>query len=217
MIESEVVSANLAALRARIESCGRDPDEVTILAVTKGFGPDAVAAANAAGLWDLGENYAQELIAKHRTAPDVRWHFIGRLQSNKIAPLADKIYEWQSLDRVKLISRVAEHAPRARVRVQVNISGEQNKGGCDPGRTADLVSMARDLDLDVVGLMGVASESGDVARQFRQLRSLAEACQLADCSMGMSGDLELALAEGSTMIRVGTGLFGPRPMRERGA
>lgn len=216
MIEVETVAANLAALRGRIAACGRDPDSVTILAVTKGFGPDAVEAALAVGLADLGENYAQEALSKFDTAPKARWHFIGRLQSNKVALLAGHIYEWQTLDRPKLVHRVAEHSPGARVRIQVNISAEDNKGGCSPDEAPALVEMARADDLAVVGLMGVASAEGGVAPQFDLLRRLADESGVEGCSMGMTGDLEAALAAGSRMIRVGTGLFGPRAVRERG-
>jgi len=216
MIDPSVVTANLAGLHERIASCGRDPEDITIVAVTKGFGVDAVEAAVAAGLTDIGENYAQEILTKHAAAPEARWHFIGRLQSNKVAQLAGSIDEWQSLDRPKLISRVAQHSPGARVHIQVNISDEPNKGGCTPIAAVNLIAQARNAGLEVVALMGVASIEGDVGSQFRLLRTLADEAGVAGCSMGMSADLELAVREGSTMVRVGTGLFGPRPERERG-
>jgi pyridoxal phosphate enzyme (YggS family) len=211
------VTANLEHLKSLIRDCGRHPDEVTIVAVTKGFGEEAVLAATASGLVDLGENYAQELAAKHGSAPDARWHFIGRLQSNKVRLLAGQVDVWQSLDRPKLLTRVAEHAPGATVYLQVNISGESEKGGCEPAAVPHLLDRAAACDLDVQGLMGVASQdsASEVRRQFASLRALVDDLGLVGCSMGMTGDFEIALGEGSTMIRVGTALFGPRPVRER--
>jgi pyridoxal phosphate enzyme (YggS family) len=216
VIDSAAVQENLSLLRSRIGDLGHEPESITIVAVTKGFGADAVAAAVAAGLTDLGENYAQEVATKHAVAPAARWHFIGRLQSNKVAQLSGLIDEWQSLDRPKLIRRVAEHDPGASVRIQVNISGEPNKGGCEPNEAGKLVEGALDAGLDVVGLMGVAAAEGEITAQFQLLRQLADANDLEGCSMGMSGDLAQALGAGTTMIRVGTGLFGPRPIRDRG-
>ncbi len=186
------------------------------MAVTKGFPPGVVDAAVGAGLADLGENYAQELLTKvDRPAAEarVRWHFVGRLQSNKVRLVADHVSLWQSVDRASLVGELARRAPGARVLVQVAISGEPTKGGVEPGETSALVERGLDAGLDVVGLMGVASRSDEatVAAQFGTLRRLVDRLDLGVCSMGMSGDLRLAVAEGATMVRVGTALFGPRP------
>jgi pyridoxal phosphate enzyme (YggS family) len=207
------VAERLAALRARIESAGADPDAIVVIAVTKGFDASAVGAAVAAGLLDLGENYAQELLAKAEAAPDgVRWHAIGRLQRNKVRSLAPHVALWQSVDRAELGGEIARRAPGAAVLVQVNVSDEPQKGGCEPGETAALVHDLRADGLQVEGLMAVGPtgppEAGRPA--FARLRALADELALPVRSMGMTADLEVAVAEGATMVRIGTALFGPR-------
>ena len=216
------VAARLAAVQARIAAVG-DPGAVTVVAVTKGFGPEAATAALAAELLDLGERYAAELVEKASAvdgsgapgggAPSPRWHFVGRLQSNKVRRVAATVHLWQSVDRPGLVAELVRHAPGAPVLVQVNVSGEEQKGGCPPAATADLVASLRTGGLDVRGLMCVAAPGGNEAARpgFRLLRSLADDLGLAERSMGMSGDLEAAVEEGSTMVRVGTALFGARP------
>ncbi len=205
------VAARAEALRRRIEAAGGDPAATAVVAVTKGFDASAVAAATGAGLVDLGENYAQELMAK--AGPDVvRWHFLGRLQRNKVRTLAPWVALWQSVDRPELGVEIARRAPGAAVLVQVNVSQEPQKGGCRPSDAHGLVSALRAEGLDVRGLMAVGAPGGnDAARPgFRSLRVLADRLGLAERSMGMSGDVEAAVAEGTTMVRVGTALFGPR-------
>ena len=212
-----VLQARLEQVRNRIADAGGDPDRVTVLAVTKGFGPEIAIAAAAAGMVDLGENYAQELVAKAPVVaeqfPEVVWHFIGRLQRNKVRALAPSVGLWQTVDRLELGAEIAKRAPGAAVLVQVNVSDEPQKGGCDPAATADLVSALGDEGLDVRGLMTVGrTGSAEEARSgFVVLRRLADDLDLPLRSMGMSGDLEVAVAEGSTMVRVGSALFGPRP------
>ena len=214
MITADEVAGRLAALRGRITGAG-GAEDVSIVAVTKGFGPDAVAAAVGAGLLDLGENYAQELLEKAPAHPEAHFHFIGRLQRNKVRQLAPVVALWQSVDRVELARELATRAPGARVLVQLNLSGEPQKGGCPPEEAAALVADARSLGLDVQGLMGVGPAGpADAARPgFRQLVALADRLDLPVRSIGMSGDLEVAVQEGSTMVRVGRDLFGPRPPR----
>ena len=190
------------------------------MAVTKGFGPDAVAAAVEAGLADVGENYAQELLAKAGdlsarpgAAIEPHWHFIGRLQRNKIRKIAGLVRLWQSVDRPELAAEIARRAPGARVLVQVDIAGAGGRGGCRPEETEGLVKGCRDAGLDVAGLMAVgALGPPEHARPgFRLLASQAEELGLAELSMGMTADIEVAVEEGATMVRVGTALFGPRP------
>jgi pyridoxal phosphate enzyme (YggS family) len=164
----------------------------------------------------VGENYAQEAINKLAVVGDERppVHFIGRLQSNKIRLLVGVVDVWQSIDRVSLIDELAKRSPGAQMYVQVNATGEPDKGGCEPGDTADLVARARAVGLSVQGLMTVGPTEPDPARTaaaFAAVRTLADDLQLTGCSMGMSGDLDLALAAGSTLVRVGTALFGGRP------
>ncbi len=213
----EVLQARVAQVRDRIAAAGGDPDAITLLAVTKGFGPEVALAAAAAGLVDLGENYAQELVAKAPIVADahlaVRWHAIGRLQRNKVRSLAGIVALWQSVDRRDLGREIAKRAPGAAVLVQVNVSGEPQKGGCDPGDTADLVAALRDDGLDVQGLMtvGRTGTPSEARSGFALLRRLADELDLPVRSMGMSGDLEAAVAEGTTLVRVGSALFGPRP------
>ena len=213
MIEPGPVRDRVEALRDRI---GR-PD-VRIVAVTKGFGPDAISAAAEAGLVDIGENYAQELIAKlpHVDAPNrpfrLNVHFIGRLQSNKVGLIAPVVDLWQSVDRFSLVSAIVARRPGARVLVQVNVSDEPSKGGCAPADAAALVDAASLAGLRVEGLMTVGRTGSptEAAVGFRMLRRLVDGLGLEVCSMGMSGDLDAAVAEGSTMVRIGTALFGSR-------
>jgi pyridoxal phosphate enzyme (YggS family) len=201
------VTAALAEVRRRIG------DEVRIVAVTKGHGVDAVQAALAAGLTDVGESYAQEL--REKAAVDgVSWHFVGRLQTNKVRQVADLVHLWQSVDRDELADEIARRAPGAAVLVQVNVSGEPQKGGCDPADVAALVARCADIGLGVRGLMTVGHPA-DPRPGFRLLAGLADDLGLPERSMGMSGDLEIAVEEGATMVRVGRALFGPRPRTPR--
>ena len=160
----------------------------------------------------LGENRAQELLAKAGDVPGARWHFIGRLQTNKVRSVAEHVDLWESVDRVEVVDELAKRAAGARVLVQVNISDEPQKGGCRPEGTAALVERARAAGLEVAGLMGVAAAGPPESARpaFRRLVRLADELGLAERSIGMSGDLEVAVQEGSTMVRVGTALFGAR-------
>ena len=211
----------LAALRGRIAAAGGGP-EVAVLAVTKGFGVEAVEAALGVGLHQVGENYAQELVAKAAAlaerpdpAPPAEIHFIGRLQRNKVRGLARLVAVWQTVDRAEVATEIARRAPGAAVLVQLNLSGEPQKGGCEPAGAEALVDHARGSGLDVRGLMGVGPVGPPEAARpgFRSLVELAERLGLPERSIGMSADLEVAVEEGSTMVRVGTDLFGPRPVR----
>ncbi len=205
------VAERLAAIRDRIERAGGDPGAVTVVGVTKGFDRTAVDAAVGAGLLDLGESYAQEMVEKVGAAADVRWHWIGRLQRRKVRQVADHVALWHSVDRIELGAEIARRAPGAAVLAQVNTSGEDTKGGCAPGATAALVADLRAEGLEVRGLMTVALRGPEGAAScFRILRTLADDLGLPERSMGMSDDLEAAVAEGATLVRVGTALFGPR-------
>ena len=200
----------IADIRSRI-----GPD-VELVAVTKGFGPDVVRDAVAAGCTMVGESYAQELVAKWVDLDDVavRVHFIGRLQSNKVRQLAELVDVWESVDRETLIAEVSRRQPGANVLVQVNATGEPNKGGCDPGVVGELVARALNLNLNVSGLMTVGPTDGDVAatrRAFERVRALTDQLGLPTCSMGMSHDIDIAVDCGTTRVRIGTTLFGERP------
>lgn len=217
--DAAVVAERVAVVRERIADAGGDPDAITLVAVTKGFGPEVALAAAEAGLVDLGENYAQELVAKAPVLADaghrVRWHAIGRLQRNKVRTLAATVSLWQTVDRADLGLEIARRAPGAAVLVQVNVSDESQKGGCAPGETTELVARLVDAGLDVQGLMtvGRTGTPQEAVGGFELLSTLADRLALPVRSMGMSGDLEVAVAAGSTMVRVGAALFGPRPSR----
>jgi pyridoxal phosphate enzyme (YggS family) len=213
----EQLRERVERVRNRIADAGGDPQAITLLAVTKGFGPEVALAAAEAGLTDLGENYAQELVAKAPVLAEaglhVRWHAIGRLQRNKVRSLAGTVALWQTVDRADLGLEIAKRAPGAAVLVQVNVSDEPQKGGCAPSATSELVAQLRDAGLAVRGLMtvGRTGDPADARAGFALLRRLADDLDLEVRSMGMSGDLEAAVAEGSTLVRVGAALFGPRP------
>lgn len=211
-VDAAVVAQRLAGVRERILRAGGDPDVVRVVGVTKGFDASAVRLAAEVGLADLGESYAQEMVTKvDAAAPDARWHWVGRLQSNKVRQVADHVALWHSVDRASLGAEIAKRAPGAAVLAQVNTSGEGTKGGCAPEDTAGLVADLRAEGLEVRGLMTVALRGPDgAAACFRVLRGLADDLGLEERSMGMSDDLEAAVAEGATLVRVGTALFGER-------
>ena len=205
----------LEAVRARMAAAGGEA--VELLAVTKGHPVEVAIAARRFGLTQLGENYAQELAAKANLVSEwasaADWHFVGQLQTNKVRLIANHVHTWQSVDRPKVAREIAKRAPGARVFAQVNLSDEPQKAGCSFDDLDALVDTMYELDLVVAGLMGVGSAADDQATAlgFRQLRSAVDRLGLDHCSMGMTGDLELAIDSGSTMVRVGTDLFGPRP------
>ncbi len=208
------LAVRLVEVRARIDAAGGS--SVALLPVSKGHPVEAAVAARRLGLRELGENYAQELLAKapivDAAAGAVGWHFIGQLQSNKIRALADHVHTWQSVDRLKVGREIAKRAPGARVFAQVNLSAQTQKGGCSFDELDELVDELRTLDLAVAGLMGVgaADDEQATARGFAALRAAVDRLGLTECSMGMTADLELAIREGSTMVRVGSDLFGAR-------
>jgi len=218
------VTARLAVVRDRIASAGRDPGTVRVVAVCKAFGADAPAAACAAGIDDVAENYAAELVAHHDALGDARgdvlgdaqltWHFLGSLQRNKLARLAPRVSVYQSVSSPRDAELLARYAPGARCYVQVDVSGLAGRAGCPPGSEGAIVELAQGRGLVVEGLMCVASPDQAVAsREFASLRRSADDLGLDGCSMGMSGDLEAACRAGSTLVRLGTALFGERPSR----
>jgi pyridoxal phosphate enzyme (YggS family) len=213
------VGERLADVRARIAAAarasGRAADAVRLIAVSKEVDVDAVRAALAADQRDFGENRAQELEAKAgalaSASPAPVWHFIGRIQRNKVRSLAGAVALWHSVDRVEVGDEIARHAPGARVLVQVNVGDEPQKGGCRPADAEALAAHLTARGLAVEGLMTVPPQLGDPRPHFARLRELAAALGLSTLSMGMSGDYEAAIAEGATLVRVGTAVFGARP------
>ena len=213
---SATLAERYEALQARIAGAGGK--DVTVIAVTKAFGAWAVDAAAACGIADIGENYAQECVAKlaeASAAPMPRVHFVGRLQRNKVRMLAGCVDVWQTVDRIELAREVGRRAPGAEVMIQVNISNEESKAGCAPAGAESLASATDDAGLRLVGLMGIGplGPPEEARGSFRQLRRLVDSLGLRHCSMGMTDDLEVAVAEGATMVRVGRSLFGVRPRR----
>ena len=216
-IDAATVAAGLERVRARIRVAGGG-EGITILPVTKGFGREAIDAARACGCTAIGENYAQELLAKRDACDGLEVHFIGQLQSNKVRQLAGLVDVYETIDRVKLAHEIARRDPHARVMVQVDTADEPGKGGCPLVELDELVAEVRRTELDLVGLMTVGPTEGgpEAARTgFRAVRAAADRLGLTECSMGMTADLEVAVQEGSTQIRVGSALFGPRPVPVR--
>jgi pyridoxal phosphate enzyme (YggS family) len=196
-------------LRAAAMRAGRDPASVTLVAATKTVDTARVQEVVDAGVVDVGENRAQELLAKTDVV-GARWHFLGRLQRNKVRALAPWVRCWQSVDRPELGDEIARRAPGALVLVEVNLAGEPQKGGCPPGAVGALVDHLRDRGLDVAGLMTVPPHDADSRRWFAELRARAEGLGLRELSMGMTDDYETAVEEGATIVRIGRALFGPR-------
>ena len=229
----QFLPANILELRKRIaaaaQSAGRAPESVTLVAVTKGQPAAVAAAAAAAGLTDLAENYLQEAIPKLAAVPraGVAWHFIGQLQANKTRPVAEH-FDWvHTVDRARLAERLSAqrpfHGPPLNVCLQVRLADEAGKGGVAPAELAMLARAVATLPRLVLrGLMCVPPPQPDPAVQRGYFGRLAElAVQLSRggfaldvLSMGMSDDFEAAIQEGATHVRIGTALFGPRPTHE---
>lgn len=210
-VDPTEVAERVDALRERLRRCGGQ--DIRVVAVTKTFDAGAIDAVVAAGLRDVGENYAQEAVTKlAAVASEPVVHFVGRLQRNKVRSLAPVVDVWQSVDRPALASEIAKRSPGASVMIQVDISGEDSKGGVAVAALPSLVEHVREMGLRLVGLMGVAllAEPEAARPGFRLLRRLADEFEVEHCSMGMSGDLEVAVDEGATMVRIGSDLFGRR-------
>jgi PLP dependent protein len=211
-IDAQQVADRLASVRERIRHAGGT--EVAIVGVTKTWGIDAVRIAAAVGCDAVGENYAQEMITKFAGQVDLPpVHFIGRLQTNKVRSVAAMVDMYETVDRVSLATEIAKRAPGASVLVQVSPDGDPDKGGCALAEVPALVDTCRGIGLQVDGLMTVGPTVGgaEAARPgFRGVRAMLDRLGLRVCSMGMSDDLEVAVQEGSTQVRVGSALFGPR-------
>ncbi|HLI15107.1 MAG TPA: YggS family pyridoxal phosphate enzyme [Acidimicrobiales bacterium] len=211
------IGERLERVRRRIAVAGGDLARIRIVAVTKGFGLDELRAAVALGCVDVGENYAHELVTKAAAVGaslPVRWHFLGAVQRNKLARLAPLVACYQGVDRLEEGEAIAARAPGAEVLVEVNAAGLPGRPGVPPGEVPSLVAALERLDLAVRGLMTVAPPERETARRcFETVAALVADLGLEEASMGMSDDLELAVAAGSTMVRVGRALFGSRPAR----
>ncbi|HEY5009696.1 MAG TPA: YggS family pyridoxal phosphate enzyme [Acidimicrobiales bacterium] len=207
------VGANVTALRKRIARTGRDPASIRLVAVTKTFGVEAVDAALANGLHDLGENYVDELETKaaRRRGARLTWHYIGALQSNKIARICSSAQVIATVSRTKELERVARSDHHPELLIQVDYTGAATRNGASADEVPALLRRARDLELEVRGLMTVAAPDPAMARSaFANLARLREELGLVECSMGMSDDLEIACELGTTELRIGRALFGER-------
>jgi pyridoxal phosphate enzyme (YggS family) len=216
----------MARIARAARAAGRDPEDVRIVAVSKTFPPTAVRAVHALGQRDFGENYVQEGESKMDALadlPDIEWHLIGPLQSNKAGSVARRFGWVQTIDRMKIAERLSAarpvDAPPLNVCVQVNASGEASKSGVEPAAAVALAQAVAALPrLRMRGIMGIPEPTDDTVRrraQFRVLRACLESCKTSGLpvdtlSMGMSADLEDAIAEGATLVRVGTSIFGTR-------
>lgn len=213
MIDPQAVAERVQEIRSDITSL--TSSGVAIVAVTKTFGLDAIRAACSAHCDAVGENYTQELLGKVAEAPiELPVHFIGAIQSNKVRQLAPIVAVWQGVDRTSVIHELVKRAPGAQILLQVNSTGEDSKSGVPPAEVESLLTSAVEGGLNVRGLMTIGPTSGDAVearKAFSSLRALADSLALSECSMGMSDDYRIAVECGSTMIRIGSRLFGARP------
>mgnify|MGYP000241435644 FL=1 len=212
MIDANEVADRVAHVRSVISDAGGTA--VSLVAVTKSFGIDALRAASSAGCDAVGENYAQELLEKITVGlPSIDVHFIGALQSNKVRLLSEHIALWQSVDRDSVVDELGRRAPGASILIQVDTTQEPSKGGVPPDQLDALRVRAESRGLNVKGLMTIGPTDGtqdECEKSFGMLRHLVNEQGLSVCSMGMSADYPIAVACGSTMVRVGSGLFGDR-------
>jgi pyridoxal phosphate enzyme (YggS family) len=217
-----VLAQRLDEVRKRIQAAaarsGRDARDITLLAVTKKFPAALISEAYQLGVRDFGENYVQEFDGKHAELADLpgaRFHLIGHLQSNKTKRAAELFHVIQTLDSAKLARRLDAEGKRLEVMLEVKLSPEESKAGADPEGLDELVAAVRAChNLNLTGLMTMppwTDEAEPSRPYFSQLRQLAQKYSLPQLSMGMSHDFEVAIEEGSTCVRVGTALFGPRP------
>ena len=226
------ISANLQAVRTRIDcaalACGRAPETISLLAVSKAQPAACVLEAAAAGQTTFGENYVQEGVEKINAigCTDLEWHFIGPLQSNKTRAVAESFSWVHTIDRLKIAERLSQQRPEwlppLQICLQVNVSGEDSKSGI---HSAEATKLARDVvklpRLRLRGLMAIPAASDDPTQQrnsFRTLHQLFEQLRtngfdLDTLSMGMSNDMEAAIAEGATLLRIGTAIFGERKLK----
>jgi pyridoxal phosphate enzyme (YggS family) len=209
------VADRLNAVRERIARTGRNPDDVTIVAVTKGFGVDVCREALGAGLRILGENRVQDALPKIDAVAGADWHLIGHLQTNKVKQAAGRFALIHTVDSVHLAEALARNTPNQAVLVEVNVAHEPQKSGVAPEAAQQLIEATAGL-LDLRGLMAMGPSEGDPMPAFTELRRMRDDAEqrigrsLPILSMGMSGDFEAALAAGSSMLRLGQALFGPR-------
>lgn len=226
------IAQNLIAIQQKIEAAakdaGRDPNDITLVAVSKTKPVDDIYTAISAGQLHFGENRMKELEDKMAEIdmPEVVWHFIGNLQTNKIKYIADRVNWIHSVEKAKYLKEIEKRAAQANrvvnALIQVNISDEKQKGGCKPEDLSSILESAQDYNhVQVRGLMGMATfadDPEDVRQEFKLLKELFDqhqkynegSVQLEHLSMGMTNDMEVAIQEGATMVRIGSAIFGER-------
>ena len=212
------IAARLAEVTAAL------PPGVTLVAISKTQPPEAIREAYRAGQRHFGENYAQEWRAKAEALadlPDLVWHFVGGLQTNKARLLAGRVQWVHTVDRIELARELSRRTAAAgaalKVLLEVNLGGEAQKSGCAPAEVAALAGAVRGLPgLSLEGLMCIPPPEADPRPHFRALRTLRDELGLRELSMGMSADWRVAVAEGATLVRLGTAIFGARPPRRDG-
>ncbi|MFI5253048.1 MAG: YggS family pyridoxal phosphate-dependent enzyme [Bacteroidota bacterium] len=229
-----MILENANIIRKRIsatcERCGRNPENITLVAVTKTFGFDVISSAIEAGLKDFGENYVGEFHEKSDRfiGEDLRWHFIGHLQRNKVKNIIGKTFLIHSVDSIELAREISKHAVNLEKNVdillEVNTSGEKSKFGVEPDEAGKMVEAIQKIQkVNLMGLMTIGpflpdpESSRPAFRMLRQLRDTAQAngISLPHLSMGMTNDFEIAIEEGATIIRIGTALFGKRAPKQK--
>jgi pyridoxal phosphate enzyme (YggS family) len=230
---AERMQAVKASINAAATDCGRNPDTVQLLAVSKAHPAEKIREAHAAGQRLFGENYLQEALDKQGLLADldIEWHFIGPIQSNKTQPIAQQFAWVHGVDRLKIAERLhaarPENTPPLQVCIQVNVSGEASKSGIPPQEVISLAQAILQLPrLKLRGLMSIPAPTSDIAQQrdqfrrvgqaFEKLRQqLPDAANLDTLSIGMSEDYAAAIAEGATIVRIGSAIFGARPVKNR--
>ena len=208
----------LEQIRERLEQineiiAAKAQNQVDLIAVTKGFTHEEVNVASELGIKNFGENYAQELLAKNPSVDaEISWHYIGQLQSNKIRKVSHLVDVWHSVTSLKLAREIHNRNDQAKILLQVSVLGPSNSKGFEVEELPDLIFQLRDENIDVSGLMTMGVPGDMVATRFvfERLRKLADTFELSECSMGMSDDFEIALESGSSMIRIGSAIFGNR-------
>ena len=208
---SEEIKERLEEINEIIDAKAQNP--VTLIGVTKGFTHEEVNIASELGIKNFGENYAQELLTKNPLVdPEISWHYIGQLQSNKIRKISHLVDVWHSVTSLKLAREIHKRDDQAQILLQVSLMGPSNSKGFEVEQLPQLISELRDMNIDISGLMTMGVPGDKVATRvvFKELRKLADTFELPECSMGMSGDFEIALESGASMIRVGSAIFGNR-------
>ena len=208
---SEEIKERLQEINKIIDAKAQNP--VTLIGVTKGFTHEEVNIASELGIKNFGENYAQELLTKNPLVdPEISWHYIGQLQSNKIRKISHLVDVWHSVTSLKLAREIHKRNDQAQILLQVSLMGPSNSKGFEVEQLPQLISELRDMNIDISGLMTMGVPGDMVATRvvFKELRKLADTFELPECSMGMSDDFEIALESGASMIRLGSAIFGNR-------